>query len=46
MFLGITSKDVEIHFIKFNSACDIYNVVENDVPCQLFVETLQGNSRE
>jgi hypothetical protein len=33
MFFRNTSEDAEKHLIKFDSACDIYNVVENDVAC-------------
>ena len=31
MLFGNTSKDVEKHLIKFDGACEIYDVAENDV---------------
>ena len=31
-----------MHLIKFGSACDIFNVSEDDVACQFFVLTLMG----
>jgi hypothetical protein len=46
MFFKNTSEDAKKHLIKFDSACDIYNVVENDVVCQLFILTLKENSSE
>jgi hypothetical protein len=46
MFFGNTSEDAEKHFIKFDSVCEIYNVVENDVACQLITLTLKENSSE
>jgi hypothetical protein len=46
MFFGNTSEDVEKHLVKFDSVCDIYNVVEDDVACRLFVLTLKGNASE
>jgi hypothetical protein len=32
--------------VKFDTACDIYNVVEYDVSCQVFILTLKGNTSE
>jgi len=31
MFFRNDSKDAEKHLIKFDNACEIYNVAENDV---------------
>jgi hypothetical protein len=33
IFFGNTSEDAKKHLVKFDSACDIYNVVEDDVAC-------------
>jgi hypothetical protein len=46
MFIGNTSKDVEKHLVNFDSACDIYNVVEDDVAFSLLILTIKGNSSE
>jgi hypothetical protein len=46
MFSGNASKDAEKHLIKFDNACEIYNVVENDVACRLFFLTLKENASE
>jgi hypothetical protein len=37
IFFGNASEDGEKLLIKFESVCEIYNVVENDVACHLFI---------
>jgi hypothetical protein len=46
MFFGNASEDAEKHLIKFDNACEIYNVAENDVACRLFILTLKENASE
>jgi hypothetical protein len=46
MFFGNTSEDAKKHLVKFDSACDIHNVAENDVACRLFILTLTENASE
>jgi hypothetical protein len=46
MFFRNTSEDAEKHLVKFDNVCDIYNVVEDDVACRLFILTLKGNASE
>ena len=35
------SENTRKHFIKFDSACEIFNVAQNDVACRLFISTLK-----
>jgi hypothetical protein len=46
IFFGNNLEDVEKHFIKFVSACEIFNVDENDVACCLFILTLKEDANE
>jgi hypothetical protein len=42
MFFGNTSEDAEKHLIKFDSACEIFNVAENDVACPIIYLNSKG----
>jgi hypothetical protein len=46
IFFRNTSEDAEKHLIKFDSACEIFNVAENDVACFLLILTLKENASE
>lgn len=46
MFLGNISEDAEQHLIRFNNAYDIFNLVEYDVACWVFVLSLHWNALE
>jgi hypothetical protein len=46
MFFKNSLGYAEKHFIKFDSACEIYNVAENDVAWRLFISTLMENVGE
>ena len=43
---GNILEDAKKHSIEFNNACDIHDVVEDEVACWLFILTLQGNACE
>jgi hypothetical protein len=45
-FFGNTSEDVEHHLFRFKCTCDIFNLVEDNVTCLLFLQTLRGDALE
>jgi len=46
IFFGNTSKDAKKNLLKFKITCDIFNIYEDIVTCQLFAQTLHGNACE
>jgi hypothetical protein len=46
MFFINTLEDEKKNLVKFDSACDIYNVAEDNVACRLFILTLKGSAHE
>jgi hypothetical protein len=45
-FCGNVSEYAEKHLIKFESACEIFNVAQNDVACRLFILNLKEDVNE
>jgi hypothetical protein len=45
-FFGNTSKDVEKHLFRFKITCDVFNINEAIVTCQLFFKKLCGDALE
>jgi hypothetical protein len=45
-FFGNTLEDAKQHFFKFKSTYDVFNLTEDNVTCQLFLQTLLGDALE
>jgi hypothetical protein len=45
-FFGNTSEDAEKHLFRFKSTCDVFNLIEDNVTCRLFLQTLCGDALE
>jgi hypothetical protein len=46
IFFGNTLEDAEKHLYRFNCACQIFNLTEDNIICQIFLQTLHGNALE
>jgi hypothetical protein len=45
-FFGNTSKDVNQHLLKLKITCHVFNISKDNFTCQIFSQTLHGNTRE